>query len=136
MVCLRRCEAAGGDGVVDALCFGSEAGDIGRCAAYARCSRMSRSPLAGYMADTLATGVSYPAAYSEAVRQFMAAAGDTEAASFGLEQPNNTLGLHYLLALERIGSAIEPTRSGERKQYRKPPLPMRKLPALQRSGSS
>ena len=69
---------------------------------------MSRSPSGGSWRMTLATGVSYPAAYSGAVRRFMAAAGDPEAAAFGLEQPNNTLGLHYLLALERIGSAIEP----------------------------
>ena len=95
-------------GVVDALCFGSEAGDIGPLRRIARVLAHEPESFGRLMADTLATGVSYPAAYSEAVRQFMAAAGDTEAAAFGLEQPNNTLGLHYLLALERIGSAIEP----------------------------
>src|SRR5262245_42398707 len=95
-------------GVVDALCFGSEAGDIRPLQRVAR--QLAHEPAAfeGLMADCLRGGVSYPAAYSEAVRQFMLAAGDAEAAAFPLAQPNNTLGLHYLLALERLGSAIEP----------------------------
>ncbi|SEN29786.1 nucleotidyltransferase [Paenibacillus sp. OV219] len=95
-------------GVVDALCFGSEAGDIGPLRRVAR--QLAHEPAAfeGLMADCLSGGVSYPAAYSEAVRRFMLAAGDDEAAAFPLAQPNNTLGLHYLLALERLGSAIEP----------------------------
>ncbi|MFC5649052.1 nucleotidyltransferase [Paenibacillus solisilvae] len=95
-------------GVVDALCFGSEAGDIGPLRRIARMLAHEPESFGRLMADTLAAGVSYPAAYSEAVRRFMSAAGDDEAAAFGLSQPNNTLGLHYLLALERIGSAIEP----------------------------
>ncbi|AZN40816.1 nucleotidyltransferase [Paenibacillus albus] len=95
-------------GVVDALCFGSEAGDIGPLRRVAR--QLAHEPAAfeGLIADCLGGGASYPAAYSEAVRRFMLAAGDDEAAAFPLAQPNNTLGLHYLLALERLGSAIEP----------------------------
>ncbi|BBH20916.1 UPF0348 protein [Paenibacillus baekrokdamisoli] len=95
-------------GVVDALCFGSEAGDIRPLRRIAQLLAHEPESFKGLMADTLATGASYPAAYSEAVRRHMADEGDHEAASFGLEQPNNTLGLHYLLALERIGSSIEP----------------------------
>lgn len=95
-------------GVVDALCFGSEAGDIAPLRRVARLLAHEPEAFAGLMADELRTGVSYPAAYSGAVRRFMAAAGDGEAAAFPFEQPNNTLGLHYLLALERLGSAVEP----------------------------
>ncbi|QHW30106.1 nucleotidyltransferase [Paenibacillus rhizovicinus] len=95
-------------GVVDALCFGSEAGDIAPLRRVARLLAHEPEAFAGLMADELRTGASYPAAYSGAVRRFMAAAGDEEAAAFPFEQPNNTLGLHYLLALERLGSAIEP----------------------------
>lgn len=95
-------------GVVDALCFGSEAGDIRPLRRVARQLAHEPASFEGLMADCLRGGVSYPAAYSEAVRQFMLAAGDAEAAAFPLAQPNNTLGLHYLLALERLGSAIEP----------------------------
>ncbi|NBD22510.1 nucleotidyltransferase [Paenibacillus glycinis] len=95
-------------GVVDALCFGSEAGDIAPLRRVARLLAHEPDAFAALMADELRTGVSYPAAYSGAVRRFMADAGDPEAAAFPFEQPNNTLGLHYLLALERLGSAIEP----------------------------
>ncbi|MBM7564568.1 nucleotidyltransferase [Paenibacillus sacheonensis] len=95
-------------GVVDALCFGSEAGDIAPLRRVARLLAHEPSSFGPLMADELRTGRSYPAAYSGAVRRFMAEAGDEEAAAFPFEQPNNTLGLHYLLALERLGSAIEP----------------------------
>ncbi|GGD68705.1 nucleotidyltransferase [Paenibacillus nasutitermitis] len=98
----------GATGVVDALCFGSEAGEIGPLRRIARMLAHEPEPFARLMADTLGRGASYPAAYSEAVRLYMAQAGDHEAAAFPLEQPNNTLGLHYLLALERLGSRIEP----------------------------
>jgi predicted nucleotidyltransferase len=95
-------------GVVDALCFGSESGDIGPLRRIARAVAREPEPLPRLLAEALSGGASYPAAYSAAVRRFMEAAGDAEAAAFPLEQPNNTLGLHYLLALERLGSAIEP----------------------------
>ncbi|WP_219836625.1 nucleotidyltransferase [Paenibacillus sp. R14(2021)] len=95
-------------GVVDALCFGSEAGDIAPLRRVARLLAHEPESFGRLMADELRTGASYPAAYSGAVRAFMAAADDQEAAAFAFEQPNNTLGLHYLLALERLGSAIEP----------------------------
>ncbi|CAH1197895.1 tRNA(Met) cytidine acetate ligase [Paenibacillus plantiphilus] len=95
-------------GVVDALCFGSESGDIAPLRRIARTFAQEPAPFSGLLAEALAGGVSYPAAYSAAVRRHMAAEGDAEAAAFPLEQPNNTLGLHYLLALERLGSRIEP----------------------------
>lgn len=95
-------------GVVDALCFGSEAGDIAPLRRVAGLLAQEPAAFERLIADELRTGISFPSAYSAAVRSFMAANGDAEAAAFPFEQPNNTLGLHYLLALERLGSDIEP----------------------------
>ncbi|WP_274651582.1 nucleotidyltransferase [Paenibacillus humicola] len=98
----------GATGVVDSLCFGSESGELGPLRRIARAVANEPEPFPRLLAEALAAGVSYPAAYSAAVRRFMEAAGDAEAAAYPLAQPNNTLGLHYLLALERLGSAVEP----------------------------
>ncbi|MFC4103656.1 nucleotidyltransferase [Paenibacillus xanthanilyticus] len=95
-------------GVVDALCFGSEGGDLAPMRRVAR-ELASESPaFASLLADKLAEGVSYPAAYGAVVKAHMSAIGDAEAAAFAFDQPNNTLGLHYLLALERLGGPMTP----------------------------
>ncbi|WP_340023290.1 nucleotidyltransferase family protein [Paenibacillus sp. FSL K6-1096] len=99
-------------GVADLLCFGSEAGTLG-----------ALLPLAGFLAEEssalkeeirvrLSQGAGFPAAFSAA------AAAVWEASFMGeekpddvlhiLRQPNNSLGLHYLIALRRLGSAITP----------------------------
>lgn len=96
-------------GVVDALCFGSESGDVRPLQRLARALRQEPGELKSMLGEELAKGAAYPAAYSAAAARYMLEAiGDREAAAFPLAQPNNTLGLHYLLALERLGSAIEP----------------------------
>lgn len=95
-------------GVVDSLCFGSEHGEIGILQRIARTLAAEPSGFRKLVAEELAAGVSYPAGYGAAVRRYMEAAGDLEAAAYPLDQPNNTLGLHYVLALERIGSRIRP----------------------------
>jgi predicted nucleotidyltransferase len=95
-------------GVVDAISFGSESGDIGMLRRIAAILAHEPPQLQQMIRDALASGASYPAAFSSAVRGYLAAAGDGEAAEFPLEQPNNTLGLHYMIALKRLGSAIEP----------------------------
>jgi predicted nucleotidyltransferase len=102
-------------GVVDALCFGSESGEIGALRDIARVLADEPAAFRELLSAELKTGSSYPAAYSEAVKQFMAVQGNHEAANYPLAKPNNTLGLHYLLALERLRSPIEPytiTREG------------------------
>jgi predicted nucleotidyltransferase len=58
--------------------------------------------------EGLDAGLSYPTAYSAALRESLAARGEMQAAAFPLEQPNNTLGLHYLIAHKRLGSRMEP----------------------------
>ncbi|MFB9329657.1 nucleotidyltransferase [Paenibacillus aurantiacus] len=95
-------------GVVDTLCFGSEGGDLAPMRRVAQELAAEGPVFTSLLADKLAEGVSYPSAYSAAVRAYMGATGDAEAAHFAFDQPNNTLGLHYLLALERLGSPITP----------------------------
>ncbi|KKC46808.1 nucleotidyltransferase [Paenibacillus sp. D9] len=98
-------------GVVDAFCFGSESG---------RLEPLSRA--AGLLADEpdefrallrhrLGEGAPYPSAYSFALMEYMARSGD--AADLGLSPeelalPNQTLGLHYLIALRRLKGRMEP----------------------------
>nr|WP_246427523.1 nucleotidyltransferase [Paenibacillus phyllosphaerae] len=95
-------------GVVDTLCFGSESGEIDTLVRVAKAMASETPDFRQMLDDALSQGQSYPAAYSSAVRRYMADLGDPEAAEFALEQPNNTLGLHYLLALERLRSPIVP----------------------------
>ncbi len=95
-------------GVVDAISFGSESGDIEVLRRIAAVLANEPPQLQQMIRDELASGASYPVAFSSAVRGYLAASGDAEAAEFPLEQPNNTLGLHYLVALKRLGSSIEP----------------------------
>jgi predicted nucleotidyltransferase len=99
-------------GVVDSLCFGSEAGTLG-----------ALLPLAGFLAEEssalkeeirarMALGAGFPAAYSAAAaaawKGTPGGSGSPLDAEALLRQPNNSLGLHYLIALQRLGSAITP----------------------------
>lgn len=95
-------------GVVDALCFGSESGDIGSLREIAAVMAHEPEPFRALLQEQLRTGASYPAAYSSAVRALLSARGMDTLAAVPLDQPNNSLGLHYLLALERLGSKIAP----------------------------
>lgn len=105
-------------GVVDSLCFGSESGDADTLVRIAE--RLSDEPeeVGRTLGVLLKEGMPYPAAYSEAVRRFLRASGASDDAEYKLDQPNHTLGLHYLLALRRLGSAIEPySIRRERSEY-------------------
>ncbi|MBW4080861.1 nucleotidyltransferase family protein [Paenibacillus sp. S150] len=99
-------------GVVDSLCFGSEAGTLG-----------TLLPLAGFLAEEsgalqdgirrrMALGAGFPAAYAAAAASAwegsLPGGERTFDAAELLRQPNNSLGLHYLIALRRLGSAIRP----------------------------
>ncbi|MFD0711229.1 nucleotidyltransferase [Paenibacillus sp. GCM10027626] len=95
-------------GVVDCLCFGSEGGMIAPLRRIAKTMAKEPASFGTLLAAALAGGSNYPSAYSSAVKQHMLLSGDDEAAAFPLNEPNNTLGLHYLLALERLESAIQP----------------------------
>jgi len=99
-------------GVVDSLCFGSESGDIDSLRKLAKLLASEPEPFRQLVRRQLKTGASYPAAYSEAVRLYATEHAtlppEQQNAAAMLAMPNNSLGLHYLLALERIASRIRP----------------------------
>ncbi|WP_159887011.1 nucleotidyltransferase [Paenibacillus puerhi] len=90
-------------GIVDSLCFGSESGDLGELDAAAALLQEEPPAFREALAEELAGGAPYPAAYSAAVARLLPGTDKAE-----LAKPNNTLGLHYLIALRRLGSAIQP----------------------------
>ncbi|CAM4250948.1 nucleotidyltransferase [Paenibacillus tarimensis] len=95
-------------GIVDTLCFGSETGDIDTLRRIAGMLAAEPEDFRALLAAALQSGSNYPAAYSSAVRSYLSGLGLSKAADFPLQEPNNTLGLHYLIALEKIGSSIVP----------------------------
>ena len=84
-------------GIVDAVCFGSELGDIAPLRDAARELSDESRAFRSLLRSELKKGLPYPAAYHNAAQGVVPSA-----------EPNNTLGLHYLIALQRLGSAIEP----------------------------
>lgn len=99
-------------GVVDSLCFGSEAGTLGSLLPLARYLSEESSELQSEIRRRMALGESFPAAYSAAAAAAWEgtllngeSSGD---AGELLRQPNNSLGLHYLIALQRLHSQIQP----------------------------
>ncbi|CAM2899552.1 nucleotidyltransferase [Paenibacillus sediminis] len=95
-------------GVVDSLCFGSEVGNLEPLSQLADKLAIENEPLKLAIASHLAKGLSYPAAYSAAAASLMETDMNSAAVQALLQQPNNTLALHYMIALKRIGSRIQP----------------------------
>jgi len=95
-------------GVVDSLCFGSESGDLDSLQRIARVLAVEPAGLREDIARRLREGASYPAAYAGAAAALAPGGVDANDAAALLGQPNNSLGLHYLIALQRLGSAIRP----------------------------
>lgn len=88
-------------GCVDAISFGSECGDA---AALQKAAALLESPRFGQLLRyRLEDGISFPEARQKAVADI---AGQKTAALFS--RPNNTLGIEYLKALTRLGSAMHP----------------------------
>ncbi|GMK40680.1 UPF0348 protein YlbM [Paenibacillus sp. CCS19] len=92
-------------GVVDTLCFGSESGDIESFCAAAELLHEEPASFKQALNERLAEGVPYPAAYEWALSTHAAKQGIPPLA---VAQPNNSLGLHYTLAVKRMGSPIAP----------------------------
>ncbi|WP_019120493.1 nucleotidyltransferase [Brevibacillus massiliensis] len=91
-------------GVVDFLCFGSESGELEWMRLLAKTLADEPAAFTRYLKAGLAEGLAYPVAYAAAAGQLMQDMG------FGripIDQPNNILGLNYLLALERQSSPIQ-----------------------------
>jgi predicted nucleotidyltransferase len=98
---VRSLDALGG---VDALCFGSEAGDLGSLQAGADLLLRHEAELGRRTASLLRSGQTYPAARAQVLGEL---AGDAAAAEL-LGTPNNILGIEYLKALRQAGSPIRP----------------------------
>ncbi|MFC5702206.1 nucleotidyltransferase [Cohnella faecalis] len=94
-------------GIVDALCFGSESGDIEALNSAAALLTEEPEELAAALDAKLRTGIPYPSAYTGAAKELLQSRGLGQSA-FALDQPNHTLGLHYMMAMRRIGSRMKP----------------------------
>lgn len=94
-------------GVVDSLCFGSESGDVEALDAMAAMLAEEPLPFSAELAACLKQGMPYPSAFTAAAQTYLKSIGQ-ERLGFSLEQPNHTLGLHYLIALRKLGSRIVP----------------------------
>ncbi|WP_223066729.1 nucleotidyltransferase [Paenibacillus caui] len=98
-------------GAVTHLCFGTEAGGLEHLLPLAEMLEDERGELKAALSGELAGGASYPAAFAAAAERLAAANPGAPAGGSAREmlmQPNNTLGLHYLIALKRLSSAINP----------------------------
>ncbi|GIP33004.1 nucleotidyltransferase [Paenibacillus sp. J2TS4] len=90
-------------GAVDSLCFGSEGGDVDWLSSLAERLHEEQNSFQRLLAERLEQGLNYPSAYSAAIQAWLG-----KEAAGNLNAPNNTLGLHYLMALKRLNSSIVP----------------------------
>jgi len=94
-------------GVVDSLVFGSEDGRIEPLLAMAEMLSEESDAFQIALKEELKKGGSYPSAYAAAASQLAEQGGPSDE-RLRLDLPNNSLGLHYLIALHRLGSSIQP----------------------------
>jgi predicted nucleotidyltransferase len=98
---VRSLDALGGIG---ALCFGSEAGELGGLQGCADLLVRHEDELGRRTASLLRSGLTYP----EARAQVLAPLADAAALAELLRTPNNILGIEYLKALRQAGSPMRP----------------------------
>lgn len=102
-------------GIVDSLVFGSESGSLSPLKALADLLTNESPELRLLIQNGLKEGISYPAALGQAVASLYSI---PDQATSLLDQPNNTLGLQYMIALNRLNSSIQPdTIQREQSQY-------------------
>ena len=87
---------------VDAICFGSECGDIEKLKQIAHILADEPAEYSSILQAYLKHGYSFPVARSMAINDYT---GSEELASI-LASPNNTLGIEYLKALYRLNSPM------------------------------
>ena len=110
-------------GVVDFLCFGSESGDLSHLSAVASVFADEPEPFSRLVRQYLAEGSSYPAARGQALTAYLAeyAPEDFPAPMEKIlpliSAPNNILGIEYIKALSRRGSAIRPVTVSRSSDY-------------------
>ena len=88
----------------DALCFGSEYGSIDALRRTARVLADEPEPLRNALTQNLHKGMSFPAARSLALTQYLSEADYDDSL---LKSPNNILGVEYLKALIKLDSPME-----------------------------
>ena len=88
-------------GVVDTLCFGTECGDLTALQCVAEALESAEFP--ALLAKELESGSDFASARQRSAARLIGA----DRAGL-LEQPNNILGVEYLLALQRQGTAMRP----------------------------
>jgi predicted nucleotidyltransferase len=95
-------------GVVDSLCFGTETGTLELLLPLSHKLATESESMKKEISKLLNQGMSYPTAYSTAVGNLSNDPSDKEDIVSLLQQPNHSLGLHYLIALQRLKSNIVP----------------------------
>ncbi|WP_303720238.1 nucleotidyltransferase [Malonomonas rubra] len=91
-------------GRIDALCFGSESGQLQPLRKCAELLLKKNEDFAERTAQLLREGINYPQARAKLLTENLPDMLDAGA----LAAPNNILGIEYLKALQRTGSSIEP----------------------------
>ena len=91
-------------GSVDAICFGSECGDIHLLNDLTEILCKESNEYKESLQKYLRSGLSFPLARQKAIEEVYPSQGFSDI----LEQPNNILGIEYLKALYRLNSKIKP----------------------------
>jgi cytidyltransferase-like protein len=103
-------------GCVDAICFGSECGDIRVLMQIAKVLADEPEGYRKMLQEYLRSGDAFPKARQKAIAEYMKAGSNTSVAEHVietiLEQPNNILGIEYLKALYRCKSEMKPYTIG------------------------
>lgn len=100
-----------GLGIVDELWFGSEEGDLERFAGITDILMEEPKEYKESLKEALRGGLSYPAARSRALSLYLEqvlGSDRIQAQETFLKQPNNILGLEYVMALKKRNSSIRP----------------------------
>ena len=92
-------------GIVDAVSFGSEAGDASILNAFADILYEEPKEYRSLLEHELAKGVSYPKAREKAILMYL---NDIRKYANVLSSPNNILGIEYLKSLKKLKSQIKP----------------------------
>lgn len=101
-------------GIVDAVCFGSECGDIQVLDEIAEVLAEEPLPYKNRLKALLSEGKSFPAAREEALLSCLTALHGSEKEDCvslwkdALDSPNNILGIEYLKALKKLNSSMQP----------------------------
>lgn len=88
------------------ICFGSESGHIDDIKTVAEKLWQEPQSFQAHLKQYIQEGVSYPRAYGQALKHLLLHE-NLDPTLF--ERPNNILGLHYIMALHRLNSTIQPS---------------------------